>query len=70
MLSIISEQSAKNNFLPVTQNNTQSIDLAKMFAPGYLLNESATAVAVPDSFSLEPHLSYLYHIEFWQYYSM
>ena len=29
------EQTAKNNFPPVTQNNTQTINLNDMFAPGY-----------------------------------
>ena len=32
------EQTAKSNFPPVSQNNTQTISLAKMFAPGYPLN--------------------------------
>jgi hypothetical protein len=41
------EQTAKNNFPAVTQNNTQSIDLAKMFAPGYKLSiESLVACVI------------------------
>ena len=32
------EQTAKNNFPPVTQDNVQTINLAKMLAPGYPLN--------------------------------
>jgi arylsulfatase A-like enzyme len=34
------EQTAKNNFPPVTQDNIQTINLAKMLAPGYPLNAS------------------------------
>ena len=35
------EQTAKNNFPPVVANNTQTIDLGKMFAPGYPVNETS-----------------------------
>jgi arylsulfatase A-like enzyme len=35
------EQTAKNNFPPVTQNDTQTIDLGNMFAPGYPLNDTS-----------------------------
>jgi hypothetical protein len=30
------EQTAKNNFPPITQDEIQTIELANMFAPGYL----------------------------------
>ena len=40
------EQTAKNNFPPVTQNNTQTISLNDMLAPGYPLNASKPNVAV------------------------
>jgi hypothetical protein len=40
------EQTAKNNFPPVTQNNTQTINLNDMFAPGYPLNASKPNVAI------------------------
>jgi arylsulfatase A-like enzyme len=40
------EQTAKNNFPPVTQNNTQTISLNDMFAPGYPLNASKPNVAI------------------------
>ena len=36
------EQTAKNNFPPVTQDDIQTIELANMFAPGYPLNTTAT----------------------------
>ena len=36
------EQTAKNNFPPVTQDDIQTIELANMFAPGYPLNATAT----------------------------
>lgn len=36
------EQTAKNNFPPVTQEDIQTIELANMFAPGYPLNANAT----------------------------
>ena len=31
-------------FQPITANNTQTIDLAKMFVPGYPLNETQGTV--------------------------
>jgi hypothetical protein len=37
------EQTAKNNFPPVTQNSTQTIHLEKMFVPGYPLNETESS---------------------------
>ena len=36
------EQTAKNNFPPITQDDIQTIELANMFAPGYPLNATAT----------------------------
>ncbi len=36
------EQTAKNNFPPVTQDDIQTIELANMLAPGYPLNTTAT----------------------------
>ena len=36
------EQTAKNNFPPVTQDDIQTIELANMLAPGYPLNATAT----------------------------
>jgi arylsulfatase A-like enzyme len=36
------EQTAKNNFPPVTQEDVQTIELSNMFAPGYPLNTNAT----------------------------
>ena len=36
------EQTAKNNFPPVTQDDIQTIELANMLAPGYPLNTNAT----------------------------
>ena len=36
------EQTAKNNFPPVTQDDIQTIELANMLAPGYALNTTAT----------------------------
>ena len=36
------EQTAKNNFPPVTQEDVQTIELGNMFAPGYPLNTNAT----------------------------
>jgi arylsulfatase A-like enzyme len=43
------EQTAKNNFPPVTQSNIQSINLNDMLAPGYPLNASKPNVAIPES---------------------
>ena len=40
------EQTAKNNFPPVDEQNIQTIDLAKMFAPGYPLNATTNQTAV------------------------
>jgi hypothetical protein len=37
------EQSSKNLFPPVTQNDTQTINLEKMFVPGYPLNETESS---------------------------
>ena len=36
------EQTAKNNFPPITQEDIQTIELSNMFAPGYPLNTNAT----------------------------
>jgi arylsulfatase A-like enzyme len=36
------EQTAKNNFPPVTQEDVQTIELSNMFAPGYPLNTNVT----------------------------
>ena len=36
------EQTAKNNFPPITQDDIQTIELANMLAPGYPLNATAT----------------------------
>ena len=36
------EQTAKNNFPPITQHDIQTIELANMFAPGYPLNANVT----------------------------
>jgi arylsulfatase len=36
------EQTAKNNFPPITQDDIQTIELANMFAPGYPLNATAS----------------------------
>ena len=36
------EQTAKNNFPPVTQEDVQTIELGNMFALGYPLNTNAT----------------------------
>ena len=40
------EQTAKNNFPPVDEQNVQTINLAKMFAPGYPLNATTNQTAV------------------------
>ena len=40
------EQTAKDNFPPVDEQNIQTIDLAKMFAPGYPLNATSNQTAV------------------------
>jgi len=42
------EQTAKNNFPAVNSTNIQTIDLAKMFVPGYKLNETNPPVAIPN----------------------
>jgi arylsulfatase A-like enzyme len=42
------EQISKNIFPPVTQRDIQTINLAKMFAPGYSLNETKSGAAVPN----------------------
>ena len=40
------EQTAKNNFPPVTPEDIETINLDDMFAPGYPLNASKPNVAV------------------------
>jgi hypothetical protein len=40
------EQTAKNNFPPVTQSDIQTINLNDMFVPGYPLNASKPNVAI------------------------
>jgi hypothetical protein len=42
------EQTLKNIFPPVTQRDIQTINLAKMFAPGYPLNENKSGAAIPN----------------------
>jgi arylsulfatase len=43
------EQTAKDNFPPVTQSNIQTINLNDMLAAGYPLNASKPNVAIPES---------------------
>lgn len=42
------EQISKNIFPPVTQRDIQTINLAKMFAPGYSLDETKSGASVPN----------------------